>query len=88
MVIAKSSILILIYKRLDRRHIYDYNHSIERRLSMGLKEYFLTYVEREKCAYECKEQFGVNDSRTVESFAKANDVKRKLLNIIEELDYE
>ena len=54
---------------------------------MPLKEKFLSYVEMQRNANSHKEAYGPDDIRTVEAYQKANDMKRKFMNELEELEY-
>lgn len=51
-----------------------------------LKELFLNYVERQKDAEAIKQMRGAHDPVTVDAFQEANDIKRRLLNAIEEVE--
>ena len=54
--------------------------------TMPLKELFLNYVERQRCATATKEAHGVDDPRTTKAYAEANEYKRKVLDLIEEVE--
>ena len=54
---------------------------------MPLKEQFLSYVEMQRSANAYKEAYGANDPRTVDAYQKANEMKKKVMNDIEELEY-
>ena len=51
---------------------------------MALKETFLTYVELQRTANVTRDQYGAMSIQTVEAYQKANELKRKILDIIEE----
>jgi hypothetical protein len=53
---------------------------------MGLKEQFLTYVEQQRNANAHREAYGPDDRRTIEAYANANNLKRKMLETIEEVE--
>ena len=54
--------------------------------AMPLKELFLNYVERQRCANATKEAHGVDDPKTAQAYEEANVYKRKVLDMIEELE--
>ena len=54
---------------------------------MGLKEKFLSYVEMQRNANDHRNAYGPDDIRTVEAYQKANEMKRKFINELEELEY-
>ena len=54
--------------------------------TMPLKEIFLSYVERQRSANSIKEVYGPNDPKTVDAYQEANAYKRKVLELIEELE--
>lgn len=54
---------------------------------MPLKEKFLSYVEMQRSANAAKEAFGFGDPRTRTAYEKANEMKKKVMNDIEELEY-
>ena len=53
---------------------------------MSLKNKFLSYVEHQRNANAIRFEKGPNSPETVEAYAKANQLKRELLDMIE--DYE
>ena len=53
---------------------------------MSLKDTFLKYVEATNGAYASQSMLGADHKRTYESFEDANKYKRKLLNMIEEIE--
>lgn len=53
---------------------------------MPLKELFLSYVELQKNAEHHKEIYGIENEKTLEAYARANDQKRKFLIKLEELE--
>ena len=53
---------------------------------MALKETFLSYVELQRAANSARDQYGAMSIQTVEAYQKANEVKRQILEIIEEKD--
>jgi len=53
---------------------------------MTLKTCFLTYCELQRCANQAKDQYGVESEKTREAYDLANEQKRKVLNLIEELE--
>ena len=54
--------------------------------TMPLKELFLSYVERQRTANAAKDAYGIHDSKTAKAYEEANAYKRKVLNMIEELE--
>ena len=48
-----------------------------------IREVFLTFVERNNNAWDCRYSYGPDDSRTIEAFKVANDYKRKVLDMLE-----
>jgi hypothetical protein len=54
---------------------------------MPIKERFLSYVELQRAANATREIYGPNDLRTIEAYDKANDMKRRVMNEIEELEF-
>ena len=54
---------------------------------MPLKEKSLSYVEMQRNARNYREVHGADDPRTVDAYQRANQVKREVLNMIEELEY-
>ena len=53
---------------------------------MTLKAMFLKYVEKQRAANEYKTTLGTDDIRTVDEYQEANDLKRKILIAIEEIE--
>ena len=51
-----------------------------------LKDKFLSYVEQQRSANATREAYGPDDLRTVDAYMKANQTKREILNLIEELE--
>lgn len=51
---------------------------------MGLKEKFIMFCELSKSANESKEHKGSDHPDTVKAYAKANDMKKKILEGIDE----
>jgi len=51
-----------------------------------LKEKFLSYVEQQRAANQAREAYGSDDPRTVDAYMKANQTKREVLTLIEELE--
>ena len=54
--------------------------------SMPLKELFLSYVERQRSANATKDAYGIDDPKTIDAYQVANEYKRKVLNMIEEVE--
>jgi hypothetical protein len=54
---------------------------------MGLKEKFLSYVEMQRSANDYRNAHGSDDIRTVEAYQRANDTKRQVLDMIENIEY-
>ena len=55
---------------------------------MPLKERFLMYVEQQRSAEEIKCQKGPHSAETRRAYAQANDLKREVLDLIEDLNNE
>lgn len=53
---------------------------------MPLKEMFLNYVERQRCANATKDAYGPHDGKTKEAYEEANEYKRKVLDLIEKIE--
>ena len=53
---------------------------------MSVKERFLSYVEMQRSARQMREARGPNDPITIDAYQAANQVKREVLNLIEELE--
>ena len=53
---------------------------------MGLKETFISYTELQRSARNMKEAYGSQDTRTIKAYEKANEVKRLVLDIIDDLE--
>ena len=53
---------------------------------MPLKEVFLNYVERQRGANHAKEIHGPDSKITKEAYEQANDYKRQMLDMIEEIE--
>ena len=53
---------------------------------MSVKERFLSYVEMQRSARQMREVNGPNDPITIDAYQAANQVKREVLNLIEELE--
>ena len=51
-----------------------------------LKDKFLSYVEQQRSANATREAYGPDDPRTVDAYMKANQTKREVLDLIEELE--
>lgn len=54
---------------------------------MSLKEKFLSYVEMQRSARSYREFHGPDDPKTVNAYQRANQMKREVLNLIEDLEY-
>lgn len=54
---------------------------------MPIKERFLSYVELQRNANSYRESYGTDDPRTVDMYQRANEVKREVMNAIEDLEY-
>lgn len=53
---------------------------------MPLKERFLSYVELQRAANDFKTAFGIEDKKTIDAYAKANEAKTSVLTMIDELE--
>jgi hypothetical protein len=53
---------------------------------MSLKEKFLMYAELQRSANSYKDAFGPDDPKTVDAYQRANEMKRLVMNEIEELE--
>jgi len=53
---------------------------------MDLRAKFLCYVELQRNANVMRESCGHDDPKTVDAYQKANEIKREVLNRIEELE--
>ena len=53
---------------------------------MALKEKFLSYVEKQRCARQILLSKGHEDPMTVDAYQAANELKREVLNMIEALE--
>ena len=53
---------------------------------MPLKEKFLSYVEKQRSANATRETKGPNDPATVDAYQEANQLKREVLNLIEQIE--
>ena len=53
---------------------------------MSLKNKFLSYVEMQRSANDMRVAKGSDDPSTVDAYMKANQLKREILNLIEELE--
>lgn len=53
---------------------------------MPLKEVFLNYVERQRGANHAKEIHGPESKITKEAYEQANEYKRQMLDMIEEIE--
>lgn len=53
---------------------------------MRLKDCFISYCELQRAADEAFRAYGPNDNQVVKMFETANDMKRFLLNQLEEID--
>ena len=53
---------------------------------MALKEKFLSYVEQQRSANAYKEAYGPDDPKTVDAYQRANQTKREVLSLIEEME--
>ena len=54
---------------------------------MPIKERFLSYVELQRAANFARDAYGPDDQRTIEAYDKANVMKRRVMNEIEELEF-
>ena len=54
---------------------------------MPIKEKFLSYVELQRSANDCRNAYGIDDPKTVDAYQRANEVKRIVLREIDELEY-
>jgi hypothetical protein len=54
---------------------------------MPIKERFLSYVELQRAANATREAYGPDDQRTIQAYVKANVMKRRVMNEIEELEF-
>ena len=62
-----------------------YNTYVKRGDSgMPLKEKFLSYVEMQRSARQVREVKGPNDPATVDAYQAANQLKREVLDLIEQ----
>ena len=50
---------------------------------MPLKEKFLSYVEMQRSANDCKDAYGIESEKTKEAYEKANQLKREILDALE-----
>lgn len=55
---------------------------------MSLKNKFLRYVELQRSANDIRMTHGIDDPKTVDAYMKANEAKRNVLKMIEELEGE
>ena len=55
---------------------------------MPLKEKFLSYVEQQRSANAAREAYGPDDPKTVDAYMKANETKREVLNMIDNIESE
>lgn len=55
---------------------------------MKILPMFLSYVELQRAAEDCKTTRGAFDPITVEAFKQANEAKRKLVEILSAIDNE
>lgn len=53
---------------------------------MPVKEKFLSYVELQRAANEYRHAYGPDDPKTVDAYQRANEMKRQVMNLIEELE--
>ncbi len=53
---------------------------------MSIKALFLNYVEHQRTANDIKAAKGFNHPSTIEAYEKANSLKRKILEQLEELE--
>ena len=53
---------------------------------MALKEKFLSYVEMQRGANATREAYGPHDPKTVDAYQQANQIKREVLKMIEEIE--
>ena len=53
---------------------------------MALKEKFIVFCEMQRSARETRERQGVDHPDTKEAYEKANDLKRQVLDMIEDYD--
>ena len=53
---------------------------------MSVKERFLSYVEMQRSARQMREVRGPDDPITINAYQAANQVKREVLDLIEELE--
>lgn len=53
---------------------------------MPLKEKFLRFAELQRSANSYKEAYGYDDPKTVDAYQRANEMKRLVMNEIDELE--
>ena len=53
---------------------------------MSIKSLFLKYVELQQCAHDYKVSSGAYNQSTIDAYAKANEVKRQILQTLEALE--
>jgi hypothetical protein len=53
---------------------------------MPLKEKFLQFAELQRSANSYREAYGSDDPKTVDAYQRANEMKRLVMNEIEELE--
>ena len=53
---------------------------------MSLKNKFLVYVEHQKNANSTRDSKGPDSKETIEAYAKANQLKREILDMIEQYE--
>lgn len=51
---------------------------------MTLKNKFLSFVEMQRSANACKEAFGSDDPKTVDAYQQANQLKREILEALDQ----
>jgi len=55
---------------------------------MNLMSAFLSYVELQRAAEECKSTRGADADVTIMAFIKANEAKREVIKLIETVDHD
>lgn len=54
---------------------------------MPVKEKFLAFVELQRNANNFRESHGIDAPETIEAYKRANELKRQVMDMIEELEY-
>ena len=70
----------------DRSEMFLVDREFLQEKLMPLKECFLIYCELQRDANYTKEVYGIDDDHTRIAYEKANEQKRKVLNMIEEFE--